>query len=295
MHLILSLLSVLSVMTPSRTWYPPAEPLTVNVSAKQASRLVLTDFEGHEIKPAHAVDVNGDQSVDLKQDWTQVSTAGAYLLFIVPKDKPLAEFEGTPLVIEVRKDPNPRAGAAPEVTKVIPLEYAVMTTDQGKMTMAFYYDVAPLTVASFLRLARTGFYDKLTFHRILPDFVLQGGDPKGDGTGGPGYNVPAEFNDRPHLPGVLSMARSNDPDSAGSQFFICLDYSRTQHLDHKYTAFGQVTDGMDTMKKLAATPLADAEAGRPQKPPVIKKVEVKPVTAKDNPYATMLHMKKANG
>jgi peptidyl-prolyl cis-trans isomerase B (cyclophilin B) len=168
-----------------------------------------------------------------------------------------------------------------------------MKTDQGSMTMVFYYDVAPVTVSSFLHLSRTGYYNGLTFHRILPNFVLQGGDPKGDGTGGPGYQVQAEFNDRPHLPGVLSMARSEDPNSAGSQFFVCLDYTHTQHLDHKYTGFGKVVAGTDTMNKLAATPLADPNAGRPVKPPVIESVEVKPVTATENPYADMFHIKAA--
>src|SRR5207249_132204 len=127
---------------------------------------------------------------------------------------------------------------------------------------------------------------------IKPDFVIQGGDPRGDGTGGPGYFVNAEFNDRQHLEGVLSMSRGTDPNeaggalpraefanSAGSQFFVCLNYDNTRQLDKRYTAFGRVMDGMDAVKAIAAVPLADAAAGRPNDPPRILRVEVRAVTA----------------
>jgi len=121
------------------------------------------------------------------------------------------------------------------VTKVEPLRYVMMTTKQGPIKMAFYYDVAPNTVNSFLTLSEQGYFNGLLFHRIVKDFVIQGGDPKGDGSGGPGYNLEAEFNDRLHTEGVLSMARASEPNSAGSQFFICLDYGHTKSLDHQYT------------------------------------------------------------
>jgi len=135
---------------------------------------------------------------------------------------------------------------------------AVISTDQGDVTVELWDDVAPNHVANFLKLASDGFYDNLAFHRIIPGFVIQGGCPKGDGTGGPGYAVKAEFNDRPHDLGVLSMARSADPDSAGSQFFVCL--GRTPHLDGQYTAFGKVTDGIDAIKKIAAAPTGPNDA-----------------------------------
>ena len=99
--------------------------------------------------------------------------------------------------------------------RVEPLCYVAMTTDKGPMTMAFYYDVAPITVENFLSLSAGGFYDGLTFHRIVPNFIIEGGDPRGDRTGGPGYHIEAEFNDRPHQPGVISMAHSTDPNEAG--------------------------------------------------------------------------------
>lgn len=115
----------------------------------------------------------------------------------------------------------------------------------GTIKLQFYPDVAPATVANFIKLAEAGFYDGLTFHRVEPGFVVQGGDPNGNGTGGPGYNIKAEFSSKPHLRGTLAMARSQDPDSAGSQFYICL--APAPFLDGKYTVFGQVTSGMDVV------------------------------------------------
>jgi cyclophilin family peptidyl-prolyl cis-trans isomerase len=191
----------------------------------------------------------------------------------------------------------------PIVVKMEPLRYAVMSTEKGDMTWIFYYDVAPNTCSSILSLAEGGFYDGLTFHRILPTFVIQGGDPHGDGVGGPGYSVDAEFNNIKHEEGILSMARSGDPleqqgmkprcefaNSAGSQFFVCL--GPTPNLDGKYTGFGKVVDGLEAVRAIAATPLADQRAGRPIKAPMIKKVTVMAVTPEKNPYAAHLGMTK---
>ena len=139
-------------------------------------------------------------------------------------------------------------------------------TEFGEITIELYSGDAPSTVENFKKLANSGFYDGLIFHRIVPGFVIQGGDPytkdvsnKGKwGTGGPGWNVKAEFNKNTHSRGILSMARSQDPNSAGSQFFIVLKDSKS--LDGKYTVFGKVTSGMDAVDKLAAirTDLSDA-------------------------------------
>jgi peptidyl-prolyl cis-trans isomerase B (cyclophilin B) len=123
-----------------------------------------------------------------------------------------------------------------------------LDTDKGVINLRLYPDVAPQHVNSFVFLASEGFYDGLTFHRVEPDFVIQGGDPSGNGTGGPGYRVKAEFNDRPHKEGALAMARSQSPDSAGSQFYITL--APTPFLDKQYTVFGEVTSGMDVVKKI---------------------------------------------
>lgn len=118
----------------------------------------------------------------------------------------------------------------------------------GSIVIELYTDVAPNTVANFEKLANSGFYNGLNFHRVEPGFVVQGGDPKGNGTGGPGYKIKAEFNPRPHVEGTLAMARSADPDSAGSQFYICL--GPAPFLNNKYTVFGQVTSGMDLVKNI---------------------------------------------
>ena len=128
---------------------------------------------------------------------------------------------------------------------------AVLETSEGRIEVELWNDVAPKHVENFLKLINDGFYDGLTFHRVIPGFVIQGGCPKGDGTGGPGWTVDAEFNEREHHPGVLSMARSADPDSAGSQFFVCLTREHCQHLDNQYTGFGKVTNGMDAVNKIA--------------------------------------------
>jgi peptidyl-prolyl cis-trans isomerase B (cyclophilin B) len=152
---------------------------------------------------------------------------------------------------------------------------ATIETDQGTVRVELWNDVAPGHVENFLKLANDGFYDGLSFHRIIPGFVIQGGCPQGDGTGGPGWRVKAEFNDRQHEEGVLSMARSADPDSAGSQFFVCLGREHCQHLDRQYTAFGKVIDGIEAVRAIAAVP-ADPNSGRPRNPPKMTKVSADP-------------------
>lgn len=135
---------------------------------------------------------------------------------------------------------------------------AKIQTKHGDIEIEFFPDVAPKHVENFKKLASSGFYDDSLFHRIVPGFVIQGGDPltksaanKGRwGTGGPGWNINAEFNKKPHSRGMLSMARSMDPNSAGSQFFIVLKDSN--FLDGQYTVFGKVTSGMDVVDKIAA-------------------------------------------
>lgn len=154
------------------------------------------------------------------------------------------------------------------------MKIAEIHTKKGVMKIKFFEKDAPNTVKNFIDLANKGFYNGLTFHRVIPNFVIQGGCPKGDGTGGPGWNIKAEFNDRQHVPGVLSMARSAHPDSAGSQFFVCLTREHCQHLDREYTAFGKVTKGMDVIEKIAATPLRDPRGGTPAKAPRMTKVTV---------------------
>jgi peptidyl-prolyl cis-trans isomerase B (cyclophilin B) len=162
-------------------------------------------------------------------------------------------------------------------------EVAILTTSAGEMVLEFWPDVAPGHVENFKKLARQGFYDGTAFHRVIKGFMIQGGDPttKDDakqqqwGTGGPGYQIKAEFNDKAHTRGVLSMARSNNPDSAGSQFFIC-DGNPT-FLDHQYTAFGKLIKGDDVLTKIANAPTHPPD--RPDKRIGITSIKIVPADA----------------
>ena len=127
---------------------------------------------------------------------------------------------------------------------------ARISTPKGEIVFQFYPDDAPLHSAAFIKLARGGFYDGLTFHRYEPGFVIQGGDPSGNGTGGPGYNLEAEFSERPHVKGTVAMARSQNPNSAGSQFYICLDDA--PFLNRQYTVFGHVVEGQNVVDQIRA-------------------------------------------
>src|SRR5512141_2159696 len=157
-------------------------------------------------------------------------------------------------------------------------EVAILTTNVGEMVIEFWPDVAPKTVENFKTLAKKGFYDGTCFHRVIKGFMIQGGDPLTKdpaqesrwGTGDPGYKIKAEFNDRPHDRGVISMARSNDPDSAGSQFFIC--HGDASFLDGKYTAFGSLTKGDDVLEKIATT--ATHPPDRPNKRMGVESIKI---------------------
>ena len=140
-------------------------------------------------------------------------------------------------------------GASAQEKKMTKNPVAVIALAKGgEIRIDLYPDTAPKTVENFVTLAKKGFYDGLTFHRVEPGFVAQGGDPKGNGTGGPGYTIKAEFNQRKHVRGTMAMARANHPDSAGSQFYIC--FQPAPFLDGKYTVFGQVTSGMEHVDKI---------------------------------------------
>src|SRR5215831_12890277 len=164
-------------------------------------------------------------------------------------------------------------------------EVAVIKTSEGEMVVQFWTDAAPNTIDNFKKLARQGFYDGTIFHRIVKGFMIQGGDPNSKdpakensyGQGGPGYNIKAEFNDHGHQRGVISMARGPDPDSAGSQFFICL--APVPRLNHQYTTFGKLVKGDDVLEKIGDTPVTKNSMGEPSKPTkrvVIEKIEIVP-------------------
>src|SRR5947207_3457324 len=164
-------------------------------------------------------------------------------------------------------------------------EVAIIKTSEGDMVVQFWNDAAPNTIENFKKLARAGFYNGTTFHRIVKGFMIQGGDPNTKdpakessyGQGGPGYKIKAEFNDHSHERGVISMARSSDPDSAGSQFFICL--APVPRLDHQYTTFGKLIKGDDVLEKIGDTPATRSSSGETSKPTkrvVIESIKIVP-------------------
>ena len=164
-------------------------------------------------------------------------------------------------------------------------EVVMIKTNEGDMVVQFWTDAAPSTVENFKKLARQGFYDGTIFHRIVKGFMIQGGDPNSKdpakensyGQGGPGYNIKAEFNDHGHERGVISMARGPDPDSAGSQFFICL--APVHRLDHQYTTFGKLIKGDDVLAKIGDTQVTRnsvGEVSKPTKRVVIESIKIVP-------------------
>ena len=163
---------------------------------------------------------------------------------------------GNPVLGQEKKGPAGASGKPAEKKQ----PRAVIKTKFGEMEIKFFQDVAPKHVENFIKLAKSGFYNGTIFHRVIPGFMIQGGDPNTKdltkketyGQGGPGHNVTAEFNETPHKRGIVSMARAQDPDSAGSQFFIVVEDSR--FLDRKYTAFGEVVKGMGVADKIVSEP-----------------------------------------
>lgn len=176
-----------------------------------------------------------------------------------------------------KKAENPTMNASNEV--------AVIKTSEGDMVVQFWNDAAPNTIENFKKLARSGFYDGTIFHRVVKGFMIQGGDPNSKdpakenkyGEGGPGYKIKAEFNDHSHERGVISMAREPNPDSAGSQFFICL--APVTRLDHQYTTFGKLSKGNDVLDKIGETAVTRNSAGEMSKPTkriVIESIKIVP-------------------
>jgi cyclophilin family peptidyl-prolyl cis-trans isomerase len=145
-------------------------------------------------------------------------------------------------------EPPTAPGAGREKGKRVKQQAVITMVKGGDIVIDFFPEDAPKTVENFVTLAKKGYYDGIKFHRVEPGFVVQGGDPKGDGTGGPGYTIKAEFNKRPHVRGSVAMARRQDPDSAGSQFYIT--FGPQSSLDGKYTVFGQVVKGMEVIDQI---------------------------------------------
>ncbi len=179
----------------------------------------------------------------------------------------------TPAPVALAADPTPVEQRKPKVGD----EVAILNTDKGEIVLMFFPDKAPNHVENFKKLVKSGFYNGTKFHRVIPGFMIQGGDPntkKADtsmwGQGGPDWSVKAEFNDVHHGRGILSMARSQDPDSAGSQFFIMV--ADNPSLDNQYSAFGKVVSGMAAVDKIVNLPRGEAD--RPNDPPAIKSAQI---------------------
>ncbi|NOZ74961.1 MAG: peptidylprolyl isomerase [FCB group bacterium] len=189
------------------------------------------------------------------------------------------------LLVSCSKPASDKKATQPES----PREGAIISTEFGDITLEFFEDVAPKHVESFKILAKQGYFDGTTFHRVIPGFVIQGGDPNsrladrtqhgegghagkyfglGDETNPDTWTIPAEFNDRPHVRGALSMARTPDPNSAGSQFFICVN--DVNRLDHKYTVFGRVISGMDVVDRIVSVPRDERDNPRDPIPMTVK-------------------------
>jgi peptidyl-prolyl cis-trans isomerase B (cyclophilin B) len=206
---------------------------------------------------------------------TWILVSGAILLGCAPQPvepAPAVSEEGEPSSKVTIMEDN----TTPEAVKG---KIAVIETNMGTIKFKFLEDKAPGHVKNFVDLAKKGFYDGTRFHRVIPGFMIQGGDPNsksGDrsrmGTGGPGYQIKAEFNDTKHVRGIVSMARSNNPDSAGSQFFICV--ADASFLDGQYTAFGKVTEGMDVVDKIVALKRDARDNPEESNPAIMKKVTI---------------------
>ncbi len=174
---------------------------------------------------------------------------------------------------EAKTEADTTKKETPVMEKITGDELAVIKIrDGGEIVIKFYYKESPKTVENFIKLVRKGFYNGLTFHRIIPGFVIQGGDPLGTGTGNAGYTIAAEFNNKPFNPGVLGMARGGDPNSASCQFFICLTREKCKHLDNDYTAFGEVIKGMKDVNKIASA--KTDENGMPKEAIIMESVKI---------------------
>ena len=189
-----------------------------------------------------------------------------------------AETNSAPAAKPEPKKEVAKPDAKPASTNVS--EVAVLKTSEGEMVLEFWSDVAPNHVENFKKLAKEGFYDGTAFHRVIKGFMIQGGDPNSKdeskksswGMGGPGHTVKAEFNSKAHVRGVLSMARSQDPNSAGSQFFIC--HGDPRFLDNQYTAFGKLIKGDDVLEKIATTTTEPGD--RPAKRMNVESIKIVP-------------------
>ena len=295
-------------MTALHTYNPVDSGIVVEINLPQESgvgHLWLLDHDNHLLTDPVGV-IGGTQDVIGRMPYIEDLKVAAWLQLVV-NDEPV----GTPLVVQPmtsREVPTTteesRGDGKSTYTKISgwqneveedgltePLVNgwrvyqdmnAVIETSEGEICISLRPDVAPNTVWNFRELATGGFYRESSFHRVVPmtskgdPFVIQGGDPTGTGMGGPGWWLPIENSSLPHDFGVISMARAGDPDSAGSQFFLCLSRQGTARLDGQYCAFGETIEGDDVIRAISTTPLADPSSGKPVNPPKIHTIRLEP-------------------
>ena len=269
------------LLQPVRMYFQPGHP--VEVSFDRAAILKAADADADAAVKLLLLTPDGKTTAEaaLPADAARVDLAAAFpdalwsgkvhYVQTAIGDKQV----GSPLVVVPQLTPgDPRQQV--NALRIFPEKLVEMTTSEGSILLRLDHAAAPNHAMHFELLVERGFYRNIPMHRILPDFVIQTGDPTGTGSGGPGYQLDLEPSDKQHHPGTLSMARSQARNSAGSQFFICLTREKCQHLDNLYTAFGDVVEGMDVVKKLGATPLADPQAGRPVKAPMLESSRMVP-------------------
>lgn len=275
----------LILLQPQRMYYQPEQPVivTLDTSALReatdtagAFELVLLSSDGKReasaklTEPASTIDLAehfaGQPGLwDGRTHYVQAVAAGRAV--------------GTPLVVVPLMQPNRPPNAKPDGLRVQVARDVLLHTDQGDITIRLTPEVAPNTTLRFSQLVEGGFYTGVIFHRIVPGFVIQGGDPTGSGRGGPGYQIDLEPSTMPHERGTISMARQgHDVNTGGSQFFICLTREKCAPLDGQYTAFGQVTSGLGVVDRIASSRLQDPRSGRPKTPSVILTAEMVPMS-----------------
>jgi len=283
--------SVNAQLTPSRTYYGLGRsmPMTVNLSSDgEASIKLLKPVTADEIASADVVEGEVDLAGLFPRLWDTSQPELLYAQLMIGGDK-----VGPAVVLQPMVSPQYASAAGSGLPRFTPMgdvysgvrayvdKHVVMETSEGKIEFRMRPDEAPNTVFTHMHLVGGGFYTDVVFHRVVPSvntpegpapFVIQAGDPLGQGNGGPGFMIDLEPSQLPHDFGVLSMARTNDPNTNGSQFFVCLSRPGTSFLDGRYTAFGEAVSGADVIDAIASTPLTEgANSQTPVDPPVIER------------------------
>jgi cyclophilin family peptidyl-prolyl cis-trans isomerase len=304
--LVIAALAAGQLTPPPRPYHGVGRPVMVDVAAPPGAdaALALLDADGKLLAPVRPASLGPCDLGALfpeiwtlrKAAWVQClagdSPAGAALVVepllsrLAPRTEPAQRPDGTPYARIVGWGPDGAKGTVPRRVmtglRIYGERDAILHTSLGDIVVALRPDEAPATAWNFLQLVDGGFYEGVVFHRVVPadrqgrPFVIQGGDPTGTGDGEPGYWLPIEPSALPHDFGVISMARDDDPDSAGCQFFFCLSREGTSRLDGQYCAFGYAVDGAAAIRAIAAVELADVSSGRPVNPPVIRSAELVP-------------------